>query len=154
MDHAVKEFGHEPFPRAPLIGAGILILAALAAVTFVRLTGTGGSRLPDSPAVATREFRFEDRPDGGIVVIDAKVGRVVDVITGTNGFLRGTLRGLARERKVEGVGPEAPFLLIARADGRLTLEDPSTGRHVDLESFGPTNVEVFARLLTAGAPPS
>jgi putative photosynthetic complex assembly protein len=154
MEHTVPEFGREPFPRAPLYGAAILVLAALAAVTFVRLTGEGASRVPDSPAVLTREFRFEDRPDGGINVIDAVANKQVEVITGTNGFLRGTLRGLARDRKLDGVGREAPFVLVARADGRLTLEDPTTGRHIDLESFGPSNVEVFAHLLTAGAPAS
>jgi len=29
----------------------------------------------------------------------------------------------------------------------LTLVDPGTGRRVDLESFGPTNAAVFARLM-------
>ena len=70
-------------------------------------------------------------------------------MTGANGFLRGTLRGLARERKRQGVGAEQPFRLIGRADGRLTLEDPATGRRVDLESFGPTNAAVFAQMLMA-----
>ena len=42
-----------------------------------------------------------------------------------------------------------PSELIGRADGRLTLEDPTTGRRVDLESFGPTNAGVFAQLLVA-----
>jgi hypothetical protein len=31
----------------------------------------------------------------------------------------------------------------------LTLEDPATGRIIGLEAFGPTNMEAFARLLTA-----
>lgn len=153
MGHTVEEFGHAPFPRAPLYGAAALVLVAILAVAFVRLTGTGASRLPESPAVQVRELRFEDRADGGIDVIDARAGQRIDVVTGTNGFMRGTLRGLARERKRAGVGPVAPFVLTARADGRLTLEDPSTGRHVDLESFGPTNTATFAQLLTLQAPP-
>ena len=60
---------------------------------------------------------------------------------------------LARERRSAASGPEPPFELIARADGRLTLADPATGERVDLESFGPTNAGVFARLLTAAARP-
>ena len=44
----------------------------------------------------------------------------------------------------------APFELIARADGRLTLIDTATEARIDLESFGPTNAAVFARLLTLG----
>ncbi|NBT80006.1 MAG: photosynthetic complex assembly protein PuhC, partial [Betaproteobacteria bacterium] len=34
-----------------------------------------------------------------------------------------------------------------RQDGRLTLIDPSTGRTIDLESFGAINANNFARLL-------
>ena len=44
------------------------------------------------------------------------------------------------------------FQLVGRADGRLTLVDPGTQRRVDLESFGPTNAEVFAKLMKQ--PPS
>ncbi len=40
-----------------------------------------------------------------------------------------------------------PFRLSAWSDGRLTLEDPATGRAVDLEAFGPTNEATFVRLL-------
>ena len=58
-------------------------------------------------------------------------------------------RGLARERKRKGLGPELPFELIGRADGRLTLADPGTGRRVDLDSFGPDNSAVFASLMLA-----
>lgn len=137
-----------PFPRGPLIGAALLVGAVLCGTAGVRMTGLGASHTPDAPTVAERFFRFEDRSDGSIAVIDAGPNRVVDAVPpGTNGFLRGTLRGLARERKREGIGPEQPFHLLGHADGRLTLEDPTTGRRVDLESFGPTNAAVFARLL-------
>lgn len=138
------------FPRGPLLALGGLVLAVLAAVSAVRLSGMPIST-PDAPAAVTRQLRFEDRPDGSIVVIDAVQGQVVQTITGQAGFIRGTLRGLARQRKLEGIGPERPFELIGRADGRLTLIDPATHRRVDLESFGPTNSAEFARLLQAGA---
>ena len=62
------------------------------------------------------------------------------------------MRSLVRERKRQGLGPETPFQLLARADGRLTLLDPSTGRRIDLESFGPTNSAVFQRLLPGASP--
>ena len=143
-----------PFPRAPLLGAALLVGLALLAVAFVRITGVGAAHTPDAAAVVVRDFRFEDRPDGSVAVIDASNGRQVEVVTGANGFLRGTLRGMARERKRQGVGAERPFRLTGRADGRLTLEDPATGRRVDLESFGPTNAAVFAQMLaTPGLQP-
>ena len=144
-----EHFADAPFPRGPLMGAALLVVFALAVVSLVRLTGVGASHVPDAAAVMEREFRFEDRSDGSIAVIDARDGRIVETVTGANGFLRGTLRGLARERKRQGVGPEQAFRLIGRADGRLTLLDPATGRRVDLESFGPTNAGVFAHMLVA-----
>jgi putative photosynthetic complex assembly protein len=70
-------------------------------------------------------------------------------VQGEAGFLRGALRALARERRKRDLGAEAAFELIARGDGRLTLNDPATGERIDLESFGPTNFATFARLLTA-----
>jgi putative photosynthetic complex assembly protein len=142
------------FPRAPLYTAIALVLLSLTTVTAVRLTGSASSFASMAPAVEVRELHFTDRSDGGIDVTDARSGRVIEVIApGTNGFLRSTLRGLARERKRQELGPEVPFRLSGRSDGRLTLEDPATGRYVDLEAFGPTNAGVFARLLLAdGAP--
>ncbi|MFO1323602.1 MAG: photosynthetic complex assembly protein PuhC [Burkholderiales bacterium] len=145
----MSEHAEMAFPRAPLVGAAALVLAALLAVALVRLTGIGVSHDPDAAAVSVREFRFADRADGGVAILDGAADRVVDTVApGTNGFLRSTLRGLARERKRQGAGADTPFRLVGRADGRLTLEDPATQRRVDLESFGPTNAAVFARLMT------
>jgi putative photosynthetic complex assembly protein len=138
-------------PRGALLGVAALIVATLVAVATVRLTGMP-IHSPDAEAAVTRALRFEDRPDGSVAVIDAKDGRLVETVTGEQGFLRGALRALTRERIRRGLGPEHPFELIGRADGRLTLVDPATGQRVDLESFGPTNAAVFARLLQLDAP--
>ncbi|MGE4243405.1 photosynthetic complex assembly protein PuhC [Ramlibacter sp.] len=137
-------------PRGPLIAVGALALCAVLGAGLVRLSGET-IRAPDAPVAAERALRFEDRSDGSIAVIDAASGRVVDTVSGQAGFVRGTLRGLARERKRQGFGPEQPFMLLGRADGRLTLHDPTTGRMIDLESFGPVNAAEFARLLPAAS---
>lgn len=134
-------------PRGVLMAIGGVLLASVIAVAAVRMSGTT-IRVPDEAAVAMRELRFEDRPDGSVVVIDAPTKTVIHTMTGENGFFRGALRGLARERRRVGLGPEQPFQLIGRADGRLTLVDPATGQRIDLESFGPTNAAVFARFMT------
>ena len=140
------------FPRAPLFALGALVLASVLTVAAVRITGVGVVRVPDAPTVAVREFRFEDRPDGSIVVLDASGKQLVDTVApGSNGFLRGTMRGLARERMRQGVGRELPFRMVGHSDGRLTLEDPGTGRRVDLGSFGPTNAAVFAQIMASPA---
>ena len=141
----------KPFPKGPLVGAGLLVGGALLAAVAGRL-GAGDPGPPPSDAVAARELRFEDRPDGAIAVLDAAGAPVAVAEPGTNGFLRGALRGLARERKRRDFGPEAPFRLTAWADGRLTLDDTATSRRLELGAFGPTNAAVFARLLTARAP--
>ena len=132
--------------RRVLLTIGAVLLGTLLAVAAVRLSGTNISA-PDEAAVAVRELRFEDRPDGSVVVIDASNKTVIHTMIGENGFFRGALRGLARERRRNGLGSEQPFQLIGRADGRLTLVDPATGQRIDLESFGPTNAAVFARFM-------
>ncbi len=135
-------------PKGLIVTAGLLLLMALSAVSYVRLSGSGAVQVPDAPATLVKEFLFEDRKDGSIAILDSKTKQLVDTVApASNGFLRGTMRGLARERKRQGIGPDVPFQLVGRADGRLTLIDPGTDRRVDLESFGPTNAAVFARLM-------
>ncbi len=136
----------ETLPRFAVVTCAAMVLATLLAVSFARFTGTS-AHVPDAESIALRALRFEDRPDGGILVIDGKQGFVVETVHGEQGFMRGALRGLARERLRRGLGSEQPFELIGRADGRLTLSDPATGARIDLESFGPDNAAVFARWL-------
>ncbi|MCE3001699.1 MAG: hypothetical protein LW860_03200 [Xanthomonadaceae bacterium] len=145
--HLPDDHRHD-VPKAPLYGAGALILITLLLVAGVRLTGIGELKTPRAPIVAERLLHFTDQPDGGIAVHDAADGRfVARAAPGEQGFLRGTLRGLARERKRERIGPDAPLRLSSRADGRLLLEDPETGRLVDLGAFGAQNVAIFTRML-------
>jgi putative photosynthetic complex assembly protein len=154
MTHAPLGAAPPPirFARAPLFALGAMVIASVVTVAAVRLTGIGAMHAPQAAALASRDFRFEDRPDGSIVVLDASGTRLVETVApGSNGFLRGTMRGLARERMRQGVSPALPFTMIGRADGGLTLVDPGTGRQVDLGSFGPANAAVFARIMAAPA---
>ncbi|PKO42319.1 MAG: photosynthetic complex assembly protein PuhC [Betaproteobacteria bacterium HGW-Betaproteobacteria-3] len=147
QSHAHDNIG---VPRPALLAMGALAMVALVGASWVRLSGVD-IRAPDAVVAQERALRFEDRPDGAVAVVDPKTGKTVDTVTGQAGFVRGTLRGLARERKRMGLGAEQPFVLMGRADGRLTLKDPATGRVVDLESFGPVNAGVFARMLASPA---
>ena len=142
---------HADVPRGALIALGAMVAATLVAVAAAQLTGIGQQRLPATATIATRALTFLDRSDGGIDIVDARDGGLAGRIEpGTQGFLRGTMRGLARERRSHGVGAERPFHLLTLADGRLLLEDPDTGRRIDLGSFGPDNAAAFAAL--AGPP--
>jgi putative photosynthetic complex assembly protein len=129
-----------------LISALISIILLL---VFINSRDLSKVREPDASPAQVLQLRFEDRPDGSIAVIDYKTGKQIDVVQGEAGFVRGTLRGLAQERKRRGLDSGPPFELIYRADGRLTLSDTATGRLVDLESFGPTNASTFFRLFNA-----
>jgi putative photosynthetic complex assembly protein len=138
---------NQQFPRGALFGAAGLIMIALLSAGLSHIVGTK-SMVPTSSPVAVRDLRFEDRADGGVDVYDSNGLSPADtVLPGSNAFLRATLRGLAQQRKREGDNDAVPFRLTAWADGRLTLDDKDTGRHIELEAFGPTNAAAFARFL-------
>ena len=122
-------------------------VAAVVFLTWVITQSQVSARYPDAPAKQVKKLRFEDRSDGSIAVFDYQTGKQIDSIVGEAGFVRGALRTLAQERKRRDIDSKPPFELIARQDGRLTLIDPSTGRTIDLESFGAINANNFARLL-------
>lgn len=142
---------YRPFPRGPLVGAGALVLLTILLAATARFTGLGTTEVETASPVESRDLRFEDRADGSVVVLEAKDGTLVERLApGTNGFVRGVMRGLARERKLEGIGDEKPFRLTLWDDGRLSLLDTATGREIQLVSFGQTQFEVFAEMLRAG----
>jgi putative photosynthetic complex assembly protein len=138
------------FPRGALIGAAGLIGLALASAIVARTTGIGVTRMEPSAVVESRDLRFEDRADGAILVYEEPGDREVDVLApGSENFVRGVLRGFARERRKSDFGAMPPLTLTRFADGRLTVSDKLTGREVDLGAFGPTNAQSFARIFTA-----
>ena len=132
-------------PIGKMLIADVIIIVLL--LVFINSRDLSTVREPDASPVKVLQLRFEDRPDGSIAVIDYKTGKQIDAVQGEAGFVRGTLRGLAQERKRRGLDSGPPFELIYREDGRLTLSDTATGRLVDLESFGPTNAGTFFKLL-------
>lgn len=142
------------FPRGPLYGAAAVVAFTLIAVGGVRVAGVGSVERPAGEAVESREIRFVDRDDGAVVVYDTGHPSPIAVMeAGTNGFVRGALRGLARQRRLSDIGQAPPFLLTRWQDGSLSLEDTATGQRVYLEAFGATQVATFAELLTAEVTP-
>ncbi|MSP35865.1 MAG: photosynthetic complex assembly protein PuhC [Limnohabitans sp.] len=143
---ARKAVAPDSFPRWILYFAAGIIAFSLISVGLIRITGNGPDQRAAAPTVQ-RSLVFEDQKDGGVRVADGVSGQTLTVLYGEQGFVRGALRALARERFARGIGSAQPFDLIARVDGRVTLMDPSTNQRVDLESFGPTNTAEFARFL-------
>jgi putative photosynthetic complex assembly protein len=144
-------YGQDTFPRWVLLCAGGLIALSLLGVGLVRMTGNGPDQLA-AVAVAQRSLVFQDLADGAIRVEDSSNGNTLTILHGEQGFVRGALRALARERYARGIGSELPFEVIAHADGRHTLLDTATGQRIGLESFGPTNAAEFSRFLTMKSP--
>jgi putative photosynthetic complex assembly protein len=144
-----------PFPRGILAFAGTAIAIAIISAAAGRMTGITYNA-PTAPVVESRELLFRDQPNGGVAVYDtSNTAAPIDIIAPeTNGFLRATMRGLARQRLRQDADREVPFRLTGYADGRLTLEDPTTGRKVEMEAFGISNETVFFQLLTAQVPSS
>jgi len=146
----------EKIPRFALLMAGGLVLTILTTVGVARLTGTPPSASPTLERaaekvapVATRDLLFIDQPDGGLKVVDARDGSTADLLVpgSTSGFIRGVMRGMARERHKFGASKEAPFRLTLWKNGQLSLQDATTGRVIELTGFGDTNRAAFMALL-------
>jgi putative photosynthetic complex assembly protein len=149
-----------PFPKGALIGAGavvgitLLMTGAVSLGVIAKPQNDQQVRISQGlKPVTIRKFTFADQPGGALVIGDAVTGQVATtILPGENsGFIRGVLRGMMRERKMSGIGIEAPFTLTLWEDQRLSLEDPSTKRVIELGSFGPDNRKAFMKLISAGA---
>ncbi len=141
---------------SPQKGLPISWLLALMALTLavVGWAQQQGWRVAtqDAPTAWEMSLQFKDLPNGDIAVIDAQLGLTLREFSGEQGFLRGSLRALARQRRIAEADRDAPVLLRALVDGRLLLIDPTQGSRIDLDSFGPSNKAVFAGL--RGVPPT
>ncbi len=150
-DHA----HNQGFPKTALLAVTALIGFSLAAVLLAKFTGAGvnNSVALDKSVpgqIQVRDLRFEDRENGLVEVIDAEnQTHLFTLQPGTENFIRGVLRGLVRERRSMNLGDESAFRLIRKNNGELFLVDLATKRSVYLNAFGQTNVNSFARLMSA-----
>lgn len=142
---------------APALAAAVSVVTVLAAGAAMIPADNPRTRAADAPLapagleLASIALRFLDRADGGVIVIDVASGLPLDEFApGTNDFVRGVLRALARGRAAQGIGSEPEFRLSREPRGHLMLLDTATGQQVALDAFGQTNAAVFARLLAAG----
>jgi putative photosynthetic complex assembly protein len=136
-------------PPKPMlrVAVAMVVMVFTMAVLATRFGIGKAADIYENP-VAQRSLSFEDAEDGGILVRDGDSRDVALTLpSGTNGFLRGALRAMADRRRVASQPYDAPFLLTAWGDGRITIEDPLTGQRVAVSSFGPTQVKSFVALL-------
>jgi putative photosynthetic complex assembly protein len=149
----------QPFPRLALIAAVVLMggsIAAAAAGRYAQPAGATTTATVAETPVAVRDLVFLDRDNGSVEVREGGGDRLVFVVEpGTNGFIRGVMRGMARNRGAHGQGQDAAFRLAQWPDGRLSLEDLATGKRIELSAFGSENRKAFAQLLVpAGGDPT
>ncbi|CCD96360.1 conserved hypothetical protein [Bradyrhizobium sp. ORS 375] len=138
-------------PKGALRAAFALVIFSLVAAGVGRWTGVGTVHTDHAAAVQTVALRFEDRPDGGISVVSPDSGKVVGIVeAGGDGFLRTVLRSMAFDRQRHAIGSGPAFTINRWADGRMSLDDPATGRRVDLGPFGDDNKRRFTELMTMG----
>jgi len=146
-------------PQGALRLAGALIVFVLLLVSAVKIGWIDHAASPTAERaekatapVETRSLAFRDTDDGAVLVTDQATGEEVARFGDEGGgFVRGVLRGLARERHMKAIGQEPPFELTLWNDGALSLTDSATGRVIELGAFGPDNRAVFAKLLDGKA---
>lgn len=151
----MSNIDRETFPRWTLIAAACLISASIAGAAFARharlaAESEAAAFASHSAPLLVRDLRFVDTPDGAVEITDAETARMVYVAEpGTGGFIRGVMRGLARDRRARGMDRTLAFRLAEWPDGRLTLDDLATGKQIELSAFGADNRAAFRRLLAA-----
>lgn len=152
--HGASHHTHgETVPRGALLALGGLVLFTVLLVAGARLAGFDPGAGERAPVTSSRELGFEDLGGGRVRIYDWQSGTLILTLEpGTENFMRGVMRGFARERRSAMHGIETPFLLAQHSDGSLTIEDRATSRVIELGAFGPTNAAAFAQLLGTGEP--
>lgn len=155
MSHAHSHENTVPRPALflalGLVASSLLMTAAVSTGILDREAVPAVERAEAGiDAIETRRLTFRDSRDGAVLVYDAYSSETVARLQGEldgSGFVRGVMRGLARDRRMRGIGAEPPFELTLWSDGAISLTDIATGREIELGGFGPDNRAVFARFL-------
>lgn len=135
-------------PRALVIAMFSLMAAALALVTFARLTDQPLRGVaPESAIVAEREIRLIGARSGGVTVEDASGQEIAWSFKDKAGFIDVIWVSVARERKVQGVEGNPSMRLVRRANGHTAIIDPATNWSIELIGYGQDNIAAFARLI-------
>lgn len=153
--HYEYDHEHGDIHKAPVIAMGAVMAISVALTASVSLGLMDRVAVPSelraeagTKATDSRQLNFFDAEGGAVSIVDASNGEeIARYEPGTGGFIRSTVRSLAHARQVRGIGAEPAFDLTQWDDGSLSLTDSTTGKSVELGSFGATNRAVFAALL-------
>lgn len=153
--HYEYDHEHGDIHKVPVIMMGAVMAISVALTASVSLGWFDRVAVPSEvradagvQPTASRQLNFYDAEEGAVSIVDASTGtEIARYEAGTGGFIRSTVRSLAQARQVRGIGAQPPFDLTQWDDGSLSLIDSTTGKSVELGSFGATNRAVFAALL-------
>ncbi len=138
-------------PRPMIVAVGIMLLAILAGTAALRVGDV--PPIAQGPALGEAELRLPVRlaplDGGGVAILDPGTGREhARLAPGEDGFMRGLLRVLDRERMLHGVPSEGPVEILRWPGGHLALRDPATEWRAELIGFGADNFAAFATLVS------
>lgn len=136
-----------------IVGISLMLTAAVRLGYFEREAVPAEARAAAGVTVSVeRTLKFFDEPDGTVRVEDGATREVLSSFgQGEGGFIRATVRSLVHQRRIRNIGPEVPFTLTRWTNDTMTLSDPTTGRSVEVSSFGPDNRAVYADMLPGKA---
>lgn len=131
-----------------LLALALAAAAGASALALSRHESDNAQARLQSPIVAEVRLAFEDKAGGYVIVSDADSHKQLAAFEPGNGaFVRGVMRGLVRERRMDEDSSRAPFVLSQRRDGSVWLQDEVTGRIVALNAFGSVNAAQFATFI-------
>jgi|GEM_PF-772303 len=139
-------------PKPLLLAASAMVILTIALAAAWRYWLDPGDTDSGIRMIQTQAFRFVPLEDEGLDVRLMPEDTSLTVVHGNlSNFLQGIVRSLGRQRLVAQVDDmDAPFQLTYWADGRLTLEDPTTETTIALQAYGADNTaHVFALLRMA-----
>lgn len=142
-----------PVLRDPGLSHRTVILTLAALTTIFAWASIARRTTPDLPPPAKpiadqRAFTVTGGTPGPLELKDAETGRVFKSYTAQqDGFVRSTLGGFIRTRRLHDVDLTQPYTIVRFTDGQLALEDPAMQRRIDLIAFGSMNAAVFRELL-------
>lgn len=138
----------ELVPRAMARAMLALVLSVLALVSLYVYTGRPViATPPEAEVILERTVFLKGEMSGAATVLDGNGALIGRLPPEKGGFVAGIGRVLDRERTKHGVPLAGPVTIIGRADGRVSIHDPSTGWGADLMGFGQDNARAFVRLL-------
>lgn len=148
---------HDPLiPRGAVIGAGLLIATTMVLVGTAQFSKLVSPPAPKAAPAAEdiaelRTLRFTGKHGEEIAAFDVASGEKVVDLAKSDGFVRVVLSSLAFDRKRLGKTGQPTFNLTHWTDGRISIEDTTTGISINLGAFGEGNKSVFRKFLKSEA---